>query len=224
MYTAPSCSDSHWSLAGVLRAELAGRGYTELPEYGWQGADHAETAWLYALLKTADLLDAEFRRLERSMLSTRAAVKSWSVLREGGLDEGEEEEECAAGLEPGEVPEETAWPSQAQASPLPAGFWDEDRILLKVYAFNEAHALYLFALDFTQPLAADHPREMPFPPRYRMSVVELLDGLMRDERSGLPELTGVVQRMVSMDLGRYRLVPCYDLDLNKEMWHIAMST
>jgi hypothetical protein len=215
------CADTGdmWYLADVLSAELRRRGYAEVPEYGWQGRDSEETAWLYALFKTADAMDAEFRRLESDMRRRQAPIRSWAVLREGGPAEGDD---AAEEREEGEVDEEDEVGDEGQEGGEASergeqaeDKWLDDRILMQVFAYNEAHAVYLLLLDFTQPPSKIHPPAYPFPPDYSMGVVEVLDNVMRDA-SGRVCIRDVVRRMVDMDLGKYRLIPCYRLDLNKE--------
>jgi hypothetical protein len=203
--------DQDWYLSDVLRRELVRLGYREVPEYGWQGSSSEETAWLYALFKTADALDAEIRRLEWEMRARSAPVRTYCVLREGGPDAAPEEAEAMPAREPGEIDESGEPDDEPAADPR----WLEDRILVDIYAYNEAHAMYLFAMDFTQPLTDDHPKDMPFPRDYQIGVIELLEYLMAGE-DGRADIAGAMGRLLAMDLEGYRLVPSYHMPLNRE--------
>lgn len=198
--------EQDWYLADVLRRELVRRGYREVPEYGWQGSCSEETAWLYALFKTADALDAEIRRLEWEMRARNAPVRTYCVLREGGPDAAPE------ALEPGEIDEAA---EAAGAGGSDDARWLEDRILVDIYAYNEAHALYLFTIDFTQPLTDDHPTDMPFPRDYHIGIIDLLEYLMTGE-DGRADIAGAMGRLLAMDLEGYRLVSTYRMPLNRE--------
>jgi len=230
--------ENDWYLADVLRRELVRQGYREVPEYGWQGDSSEETAWLYALFKTADAIDAEMRRLEAEKRAREAPIQMWCVLREAGPDtppevnaEREPGGEPRSGPgEPGELDEDEGyWTSDEEESDLgeaagavkagrdqqPDGYWLQDRVLVDIYAYNEAHAMYLFAIDFTQPLQADHPKAMPFPHDYRVNIMDLLSYLMQAS-DGSVDIAGAMGRLLSMDLEGYRLVPTYYLALNRE--------
>lgn len=194
-----------WSLYEVLERALQARGYREIAGYGWQAGSTDETAWVYALLKTADMLDSEIRRLEHDMRRAGAPLRKWCVLREGGAA-------AAAAAEPSVQPE--------ACSEGGDDYWLEDRVLMDIYAYNEAHAIYLFALDFVQPLVPNHPSDEPFPADYMVDVIDLLDEVMHDE-DGHVQITAAMRRFVDMDLGNYRLVPSYMLVLNEEERHHA---
>lgn len=189
----------------VLERALQARGYREIAGYGWQADSTDETAWVYALLKTADMMDSEIRRLEHDMRRAEAPLRKWCVLREGGEGGGSPSGEGG---------------SSDQGSDQGSDHWLEDRVLMDIYAYNEAHAIYLFALDFVQPLVPNHPSDQPFPADYMMDVIDLLDEVMHDE-DGHVQITGAMRRFVDMDLGNYRLMPSYTLVLNEEERHHA---
>lgn len=150
-----------------------------------------DTTWVYMLLKVADLIDAEMNRLERNLRYRLDPVRVWSVMREGGAVE------------------------QAGPGPEP-DWWAQDVMLMNLFAYNLPHALYILLVDFTQPPDAGQPPDTTFPLDYNVPIVDVLEWLARDEHTGAWDLVGATDRLVRMDLGRFRLVPSYFLSLNRE--------
>jgi hypothetical protein len=200
-----------WKLADNLRDWLEEAGYEYDAGRGWrlarplpeeasspfQLADATTSAWVFALLRTADLLDAEVARLEHDMREIRAPVRQWAVLREGG---------------PGQLLREEGECGDDGGA---AGFWDQDRVLFTIHAYTELHALYLFAVDFTQRPSSEHPRDVPLPPDYQVHIADLLEYLARDD-TGRWDILHATRRLAEIDLERYRLVPCSNCTLNDE--------
>lgn len=230
MYVPPSTAPSgspgdRWRLSDNLRDWMSAEGYVFDATYGWFSAEacaqrcdvEGEHAWIFTMMRVADMLDAEALRLERDMCDAGAPVLKWSVLREGGgeaaaLGAGARREEEVEEGEEGEVEEEEA---EAVGGAVD---WNEDRVLFDIYAYTPLHALYLFLVDFTQPhCPSGRPGDARlFPADYEVPVVEVLENLAYDAERRRWDLLGAPRRMADMDLGRYRLIPANTLDLNRE--------
>lgn len=215
----PGAPGSRWRVSDNLRDWMRGQGYVFHPVDGWGGPPvaaqrcdvEAEHAWAFMMLRAADLLDAEASRLERDMRADLAPLRKWSVVREGG---GEEEARGGGGGEEGEE-------GEARGGGAPVD-WNEDRVLFDIYAYTPMHAIYLFLLDFTQPLSDDIcGTTNAFPADYAVPVAEVLQHLAYDKARQRWDLLGVTRRLADMDLGRYRLVPGNVLDLNREEYREA---
>lgn len=246
-----------WTLADNLRDWLHENGYVHDGEHGvWVCWDkvarrsdlYRDHAWVFLMMRTADVLDAEVVRLERDMRATGAPLRVWAVLREGGPVSGAGSGSASSGeraprdlrtplvvplegegqaTELGAVDDEDndgGWTEVEEATPGRDGgwlgegdIWDEDRILFTIYAYNELHALYLFALDFTQKQSPDqNPRNAPMPADYQVPVVELLEYLGFNEQSGCWDIAEATHRLAHIPLDRYRLLPSSVMTLNEE--------
>jgi hypothetical protein len=207
----PGQPGTRWRLADNLRDWLHDHGYEHDAAHGvwvrWEdvaqrcdvGEDHT---WVFMMLRTADLLDAEAARLERDMRTTGAPLKLWAVLREGG---------------PVVLREQGALDATALEE---REFWSEDRVLFTIYAYTELHALYLLAVDFTQrPAPEQRPATAPLPPDYEVPITELLEYLAYDEGEDRWDIADATHRLAHMPLDRYRLVPSTVMTLNEEERH-----
>jgi len=95
--------------------------------------------------------------------------------------------------------------------------WCDDYCLMTIYAYTFAHAMYVFLLDFTQPMDEDFLRAHPFPSDYCVSIVDALETLATDAETGAWDLVDVVSRLATLDTEGYRLIPAYRLTLNEEL-------
>jgi hypothetical protein len=222
-----------WTLADILRDWLHENGYVHDSEHGvWVCWDEVarrsdlfrDHAWVFLMMRTADVLDAEVVRLERDMRAAGAPLRLWAVLREGGPVSGagsrkDSERERSSDAEGSEgvgtgsgsvTASSDRWKGEGE-------FWDEDRILFTIYAYNEMHALYLFALDFTQKQSPDqNPQNAPMPADYQVPVVEVLEYLGFNEQSGRWDIAEATHRLAHIPLDRYRLLPSSVMTLNQE--------
>jgi hypothetical protein len=207
MYRLPSIAPagppgSRWRLSDSLRDWLAAHGYRQDAAGVWECAPAAsgmgtaelmmraaESERVAMMMRAADLLDAEASRLERDMREARAEVKPWVVVREGGGD--------------------------LQAAGNRAD-WSRERVLMTIFAYTELHALYLFALDFTQAQSPDHPSHAALPDNYTVPIADVLDALAWDEDAGCWDVAGAAGRLRTLDLGLYRVLPSQDVCLNDE--------
>jgi len=105
------------------------------------------------------------------------------------------------------------------------------RGLMRIPAYSELHARYLLLLDCTQPGRDTHPEsrakdvgaQTTTPDDYYLPLKDVLAELCQDEETGKTDLLGIMDRFASIDLGRYALLPCDNIDLCALVQHSAVK-
>jgi hypothetical protein len=96
--------------------------------------------------------------------------------------------------------------------------WQEDIVLVTLYAYDMFHALWVFTIDFAQEDESSC-MGVSYPKDYVCRASDVLEQLIYDEHGNI-DIVGGVRRFANMDLGRYKLVPMYHLSLNSEELHL----